>query len=154
MSTETDVSLESKKYRRGQHPNSRNNLVPLEPGNNIPAGMDKNPARYSITSRVKDYLGKPLKPPPPDAPARDVLAYSILEGAILRESTPFREVWDRVDGKIPDAVNTTNIDNRTVNIIVSSDKAKTLTESVGNRLAPLQVDNNPDDTQYIVEGEN
>jgi len=151
MSTEPDTTIEKSgqhpiKYPRGHNPNSRKNLIVGD------IGQDHSKSGYSITSRVKDYLSKPLKPPPPDAPARDVLAYSILEGAILRESTPLKETLDRVDGKIPDAVNTTNIDNRTVNIIVSSEKAKTLTESVGNRLAPQHIEDNPDKPQYI-EGE-
>ena len=97
MSTETDPSVKHPtKYAPGHHPNSRKNLVVGD------IGQDHSRTGYSITSRVKDYLGKPLKPPPPDAPARDLIAYSAVQGAILREPTPFREVWDRIDGKVSD----------------------------------------------------
>jgi len=145
MSSETDSPLKVTKYKPGTHPNSQKNLEATK----FPKGVSGNAGSgngYSLTAALKHALK--------DKKLLRAFIESTIEGAIAREPTPFREVWERVDGKIPDAVNTTNIDNRTVNIIVSSDKAKTLTESVGNRLAPLQVDNNIDDTQYIGEGEN
>ena len=85
------------KYKRGMHLNSLKNLRP-----SWKVGQSGNPHGYSLTSRLKDALAKPLKQPSKDAPARDLLIYSTLEGAIKREPTPFKEVWDRTEGKVAD----------------------------------------------------
>lgn len=82
--------------KRGLHPNSLKNL---KPGDN---GLNHNLDGYSLKSALKHSLNEPLKKPDKDAPARDLVVYSTIEGAILREPTPFKEVWDRVEGKVPD----------------------------------------------------
>ena len=91
------VSPKQPKYRRGKHPNSLKNLL----GPRWEKGQSGNPYGYSLTSALKHSLGKPLKQLSEDAPARDLLIYSTLEGAIKREPTPFKEVWDRTEGRVP-----------------------------------------------------
>lgn len=120
------------KIEHGKHPNSIANLAKgraklVEMRKN---GELLNPNGYSLKSRLLNLLDKPLVKPGEDSTVGDQLAYSSIEGAILREPTPFREVWDRVDGKLQDAQAPFQ-DNRVINIIVSSEKAKELTEGVG-----------------------
>ncbi len=138
MTTKDIVSIEQVKYKRGKHPNSLKNLRPR-----WKLGQSGNPHGQSLSAELKRALDKPLKEPPEDAPARDLLIYSTLEGAILREPTPFKEVWDRLEGKVPGDQPLANQDNRVVNIYVSSDKAKELMGKVAERLQPpASVENN------------
>ena len=108
------------KYLQGKHPNSLKNLKPFKPGEN----GDKPGQGYSLTAELKHALRD----------RRKELVNSTIEGAILRETTPFKEVWDRVEGKLTDPIPAGYQDNRTINIIVSSEKAKELTENVAKRL--------------------
>ena len=97
MSTKT---VSSSKTRRKGHPqtNPRSlaNLIPYKPGENGHQGG------YPLKERLQHSLNYPLKQPGKAATAGEVLVYSTLKGAIAREPTPFREVWDRVEGKVPD----------------------------------------------------
>ena len=87
-------SVSTPKYGWGQHPNSRKNLkIGGIEGNGNLAGSN-------LVSLLKYSLNKPLVTPKQDALARELLVHSTIEGAILREPTPFREVWDRVEGKV------------------------------------------------------
>jgi len=95
---EQDISLKRVKYKRGENPNSRKNLQPFPKGSK--GGLNRQ--GYSLTSALKDNLNKPLKQPDLDAPVRDHIVYATLQGALKREPTPFREVWDRSDGKLID----------------------------------------------------
>lgn len=72
------------------HPNSLKNLIPYKPGQN---GNPK--PGNSLTAQLKNALV--------DNPelAKQFIA-STIQGAIKREPTPFRELWDRVDGKLVD----------------------------------------------------
>ena len=90
------ISLEQPKYKRGMNPHSRKNLL----GPRWKKGESGNPQGTSLSADLKRALDKPLEEPSEDAPARELLIYSTLEGAIKREPTPFKEVWDRVDGKL------------------------------------------------------
>ena len=83
--TSSDKNL---KYKPGQHPNSRKNLNPGYHGQN------NGQNGYSLTSELKHALQ--------DRERRKLLIASTIEGAIAREVTPFKEVWDRVEGKVPD----------------------------------------------------
>ena len=86
-------------YKHGQHPNSRKNLKPFPPG------VNGNPhPGHSLTLAIKDALRKPLKRPSEDAPVRDHIVYATLAGAINCEPTSahLKEVWDRVEGKVPE----------------------------------------------------
>ena len=132
------ASSKQKKYKPGQHPNSRANLrpIPWKPG------QSGNPKGESLTSCLQRFIDKPLSPPLPDAPAKEQIVYATLEGAILREPTPFREVWDRLEGKVAEPEGPRYTDNRVINIIVSSEEAKRLTENVGQRLLALKEDGN------------
>ncbi len=84
------------KLKRVMHPNSLNNLKPYKPGENGHQGG------YSLKERLMHSLDKPLVEPKPDACAGDHIVYSTLVGAKLREPTPFKEVWDRTEGKVID----------------------------------------------------
>lgn len=70
-------------------PNSLKNLIPYPPG--VSGNSDSN--GYSLTSELKHALNKEK---------RLAIVNSTIEGAILREPTPFRELWDRVEGKLQD----------------------------------------------------
>ena len=92
------VSVEQPKYKRGMSPNSRKNLL----GPRWKKGESGNPQGTSLSADLKRALNKPLRQPSEDAPAREMLIYSTLKGAIKREPTPFKEVWDRTEGKVAD----------------------------------------------------
>lgn len=85
-----DSSLKVKKYPPGKHPNSRKNLITYPKGVSGNQGSGKG---YSLTSELKHALNKET---------RTALIQSTIEGAIKREVTPFKEVWDRVEGKVID----------------------------------------------------
>lgn len=84
------ASLERVKYKPGKNPNSKKNLKPFHKGEN----GDHSHNGYTLTSALKDALLSK------DKKKRDELILSTIEGAILREPTPFKEVWDRVEGKL------------------------------------------------------
>jgi len=84
-----------KKFKWGEHPNSRKNLKPFPPGTN----GNPHPG-CSLTLLLKDALVKELQKPSDKAPAHAHLIYSTLKGALKREAVPFKEVWDRVEGKV------------------------------------------------------
>lgn len=92
----TSESLARVKYKRGQNPKSRANLKPFPPGQN----GDHSHNGYTLTSALKDALDKPLVEPAVDAPVRDHIVYATIVGAKLREAVPFRECWDRTEGKV------------------------------------------------------
>jgi len=102
------------------------NLIPYPPGKNGHTG-------YNLTERLRHALDKPLKEPGENGPVGERLVYSSLVGALKREPTPFKEVWDRAEGRVG-TDDTAYHDNRVINIIVSSDRTKELTEMVGQRL--------------------
>lgn len=89
MAEQVGVSLSERvKYKRGQSPNSQKNLKPFPKGSN--GGLNKR--GYSLTAALKHALTNDAK--------RRELVESTIAGAILREPAPFREVWDRVEGKV------------------------------------------------------
>ena len=92
---------QTKKEKRIIHPNSLKNL---RPNPDWKPGQSGNKQGYSLKSRLDDAMGKPLIKPTDDAIAIEQLVYSTLEGAIAREPTPFKEVWDRTEGKVPDKI--------------------------------------------------
>jgi len=101
--TEQEVSLKQRNKKgdtRGLHPKSMANL---ELGK-FPKGSngDRSHSGYTLTSALKDSLHKPLRRPDLDAPVRDHIIFSTLQGALEREPTPFKEVWDRSEGKLID----------------------------------------------------
>jgi hypothetical protein len=95
--TSEKISPVTEKYGRGKHPNSKKNLIMFPPGHN----GNPNPG-LSLTCRLRKALLESKKEPGKDASVAEQLVYSTLEGALKREPTPFREVWDRVDGKLQD----------------------------------------------------
>ena len=84
--------------RIGRNPNSLANLLPhmYKPGTNGHGRV------YPLKQRLQHALDHPLKKPKADAPAGEQLVYATLKGAIDLVPTPFRETWDRVEGKVPD----------------------------------------------------
>ena len=116
-------SQEYVKYKPGQHPNSKKNLVPFPKGH--PA---TNIRGYSLTAALRDTLR--------DKKLRRKLIESTLEGALKREPTPFREVWDRVDGRLQD--NPPQVQGVTVvNILVTGEHMKELLAKVAERTGEL-----------------
>ena len=128
MEKKSSEHLKKNGEKRVSHPNSLANLkpIPWQPG------QSGNPHGSSLKARLLDAMEKPPAQLTEDSTCVERLVPSTLEGALLREPTPFREVWDRTEGKVEDKSNPTYQDNRVVNIIVSSEKAKELTEKVGN----------------------
>ena len=91
-------------YAGGYHPKSLANLAIgraklIEKRKN---GELTNPEGYSLTSRLKQSLTKPLRKPLPDAPAGDLLVYATLKAAIATKAIPFLETWNRNEGKVSD----------------------------------------------------
>ena len=81
--------------KRGTIPKSLANLAPpYLPGTNGHGRV------YPLKERLQHALDHPLKVPKADAPAGEQLVYATLKGAIELVPTPFRETWDRVEGKI------------------------------------------------------
>jgi len=117
-----------KKKRTQINPNSLANLIPYKKGENGHGRV------YPLKERLRHALDHPLTKPKDDAPAGEHIVYATLKGAIDLVPSPFHEVWDRVEGKVPGDNQVVLQDNRAINIIVSSDKAKELTEKIGDRL--------------------
>ena len=67
------------------------NLIPYKKGEN-----GHQFGGYNLKERLMHQLYKDR------AAKADAFVQSTIEGAILREPTPFKEVWDRVAGKVPD----------------------------------------------------
>ena len=75
---------------RGLSPASLKNLRPFKPGEN----GDPSKNGVSLTQELKIKLRKSPE-------LRALLVGAIIDGAIAREPTPFKELWDRHDGKVP-----------------------------------------------------
>lgn len=131
------VSPKQPKYRRGFHPNSRKNLL----GPRWQKGQSGNPNGYSLTAALKDALRKPLKKSESGRSAADELIYSTIEGAINLEPAPFHEVWDRVEGKVPDKGPPAQPGNQTLNIIMldGSKNLSTILEQVREKTKRLEM---------------
>ena len=120
MTTETAVKTLSK--RRGEH------LKPYQfkPGNKAnPHGRPKK--EISITSKVKELL---------EVEVDKIARRAVDELVNPRGKYPtglLCEVLNRVEGRVPGDLPPGFNDNRVINIIVSSDKAKELTEGVSKR---------------------
>ena len=127
--------------RRGTNPVSLANLKPpYKPGENGHGRV------YPLKERLRHALDHPLKEPNPDAPAGERIVYATLKGAINCEPTfaHLREVWDRVEGKVPgDQPPAVNQDNRVLNIYVMDEKTKDLIAQVKDRARKLIVGEPP-----------
>ena len=111
------------KVQRGRHPNS---LANLKSGWH---GQDLSMNGVSLTQELKAKLRK-------DPTLRKQIVESTLEGALKREPTPFREVWDRVDGRLQD--NPPQVQGVTViNILVRGEHMKELLAKVAERTGEL-----------------
>ena len=113
------------KYKRGENPNSRKNLKSGYHGQ----GNGQN--GYSLTSELKHMLQ--------DKELRQKLVESTIRGAIKREVTPFKEVWDRVEGKVSGDQPPVQNDNRVLNIIVLDRHTAELISQMGERAKRLEV---------------
>ena len=105
--TTNGISLKRGKDGRIMHPNSLANLPPTQ----WPKGVSGNNGGngYSLKAELKHALR--------DKEKRKELIDSTIAGAILREPTPFKEVWDRVEGKLTDNLPLAGQDNRVVNFV-------------------------------------
>lgn len=123
------ISERPPKYKRGQHPNSKANLMV---GSN---GENRNPTGYSLSARLKKLLRENADFISPTARPQDKLWGDQIVRTILAESATgnvpmIKELLDRTEGKVPGDVPPGYQDNRTINIIVSSERAKELTEGI------------------------
>ena len=83
----------------------------------------------SLTQELKTKLRK-------DPTLRKQIVESTLEGALKREPTPFREVWDRVDGRLQD--NPPQVQGVTViNILVRGEHMREMLAKVAERTGEL-----------------
>ena len=111
------------KVQRGRHPNS---LANLKSGWH---GQDLSMNGVSLTQELKAKLRK-------DPTLRKQIVESTLEGALKREPTPFREVWDRVDGRLQD--NPPQVQGVTViNILVRGEHMREMLARVAERTGEL-----------------
>ncbi len=128
-----DISERAPKYKRGEHPNSKKNL---KVGN--PIAPVTNPEGYSVTARVKQLLKEqsdfiPPHANPVDICYRDQIARRIVQKAACGDVPMVRELLDRTEGPVG-VKDQGQVTNTQINIIVSSDKAKELSEKVAERL--------------------
>ena len=85
------ISIPASRKKRKMHPNSLKNLEATK----YKPGQNGNPKPgQSLKARLLNVLA--------DNPKMvEDIVLSTIEGAIKRESVPFKELWDRVDGKVP-----------------------------------------------------
>ena len=85
----SEVSHKQVKYKRGQNPNSRKNLVPFKQGENgVRPGQG-----YSVTSEVKQLLRKEL--------TRQKIAQAMIDESSNGNVPMIKELLDRTEGKVP-----------------------------------------------------
>jgi len=106
-------------------PESLANLIPYPKGVSGNAGSGNG---YSLTSALKNKLGKPLKEPPVDAPVRDHIVYKTLKGATELVPVAFRETWDRSDGKLVDKESGNTYND--IKVMIVRERPKELTQPV------------------------
>ena len=123
----TKTPEKSGKYKWGHHPNSLKNLIPTMGYH----GQNNGQNGYSLTSELKHALA--------NKELRQQLIQSMIAGAILREVTPFKELWDRVEGKVPGDQPVIQNDNRVLNIIVADKRTAELMGRIGERAKRLEV---------------
>jgi hypothetical protein len=106
-------------------PQSLANLRPYKPGENGHGRVSP------LKERIMHALDKPTSFLD-EAPTSigDAVVKITLKGALNLVPPAFHETWDRVEGKVADPIPPGYQDNRTINIIVSSEKAKELTEKL------------------------
>ena len=126
----TEEASKPVKYPPGQHPNSLKNLKPYKPGENGHGRV------YPLKLRLQHALDKPIVKPREDAPAGEHIVYATLQGALKREPTPFKEVWDRIEGKLQDTTVKLEDHRQQINIIVSDERAKQLIEGAESYILP------------------
>ncbi|KKN76921.1 hypothetical protein LCGC14_0365730 [marine sediment metagenome] len=109
---------ETNKTPKQVHPNTLKALEENREATQFKPGKSGNREGYSLTSELKHALK--------DKEKRRQFIESTIEGAINREVTPFKEVWDRVEGK---SVGEEPVQgDRILNIIVTTEGAKGLME--------------------------
>ena len=113
-------------------PNSLKNLKPPYPPG--VSGNEGSGNGYSLKAELKHALR--------DKEKRKELIDSTIAGAILREPTPFKEVWDRVEGKVPgDVPPSASPGSQVLNIIVvgGGDNLKDILAQVKERTKKLAI---------------
>lgn len=131
LTQKRENSLKLEKYPRGKNPKSLKNLKPYPKG---VSGNEGSGNGYSLTSELKHALNKET---------RAKLIQSTIEGAIKRESVPFREVWDRTEGKVTQPIESTPDMVQTVVFILPD----------GTRLGSKQLSTLKEIPQHIESGE-
>lgn len=115
--------------KRGLHPNSLSNLKPQS----WKPGQSGHPQGESLLACLQRMVEKPVtKPDAKTAPAKELIVYQTIVGAITGKPTQFKETWERLEGKVTQPIAGEGggpIKTETI-IKVVSDAAKKLTESV------------------------
>ncbi|KKN17525.1 hypothetical protein LCGC14_0965100 [marine sediment metagenome] len=124
-SSEQKNQLNRNGNRRGMHPNSIANLKPIP----WVTGESGNPKGQSITARQNEMYDEVCSFDGKDRTWREALAEGGMRQA-LTIPVALSNLQDRQEGKVMDTP-TSYQDNRVVYIIVSSEKAKELTEKIG-----------------------
>jgi len=140
MSNNEAIASTVKKFRPGTHPNSlaaikKHQWKPGQNGNPKPGN--------SLKAALLNALGEPLKEPGANATARERIIYATLKGAIDCEPTSahLKEVWERVEGKIPSDI----LPPQNVNVVFVIGK--------GYKDAPQIIEGEAKELpQYVVEG--
>ena len=104
--------------KRGLHPNTLANLADGTKSWNWKPGQGGNVKGYSLKSRLLDALIQNGKLEPQCI--GDEIVLSTIEGAKLREPAPFRELWDRCEGKQTSDDKPLATTNVQINIVVES----------------------------------
>lgn len=124
MTTNAVSSVKIAKDGRKMSPNSLANLKPPYPPG--VSGNEGSGNGYSLLAELKHALNKQK---------RKELVDSTIEGAILREPAPFHEVWDRIEGKVPDPAKPQQEQgNRIINIFVGTDRGREMIQGLADRL--------------------
>jgi len=130
MSSEEIVVRPTTKIKTQTNPNSLANLIPHQ----YKKGENGHGRVYPLKERLAHALDHPLTEPRANAPVGERIVYATLMGALKCEpsSAHLREVWERIEGKVPGDQLAGYQDNRTVNIIVSNGETKELMGKIAN----------------------
>lgn len=120
------------RYNRGKNPNSLKNLKPFRKGNCAnPTG--RPPKDVSLTSLLKKYIDEipeRVKGKVNTKTWRELLVEAWLIGAYKGNTVFFKELLERLDGKVPQSLTGEGGGPISVTVTVSSERAKELTNKI------------------------
>lgn len=63
-----------------------------------------------MVKRLARLMEQPLSKPPADSPAYELFLHSMLVAGIEGSPAQFREIWERLEGKVPQPATLTGAD--------------------------------------------